>query len=115
MLEKIEKLYRLYESGRILGYSKKEALGYVLIKLGLFKRTFAIRGNANMRYELALAGYCPDVLFKDVNPRVRAAVAANGKYLEVLLHDPIKKVRDNAEIYIYHYLQPEENDIMTII
>lgn len=108
-------ILRDYSIAKSSGYTTKESIGYALIQLGLFRHAFAIKGNVNMRRELALTGHCYDVLYNDPAPEVRGAVAANGKCLEDLIKDPNPHVRHQAELYVEHYLQPVAgDDIMTL-
>lgn len=105
--------YRNYKIARnSLDYTKEESFAYALIKAGMFTHAIALKGNVNMRYELALEGYCHEVLYYDDNPKVRAAVAAHGSYIKELLYDPVKEVRHQAELYIKHYLCPIEDDAL---
>lgn len=49
--------------------------------------------SAEERFDAARACYAPEVLHKDPDPRVRAAVAANGNYLSELFDDESDMVR----------------------
>lgn len=105
-----------YNVAKSSGYTTKEAIGVVLINLGMFKHAFALKGNMHMRRELAMAGHCHEVLFMDDAPEVRAVVAAHGSFLEELQNDPIEYVRHQAELYKEHYLTSNfaGNDIIPI-
>ena len=82
-----------------LGYSKKEAMALVLLHYRIGVRFLAKYGSSNVRKEIALAGYCHDILYKDKLAKVRIAVAAHGNYLFELVHDPNTMVRRQVELY----------------
>ncbi len=102
--------FKCYSWWRKHGYSKKQSFTLLRLDAGVGLKALAESEDPVIRYEVGLAGYCHNILFRDPIPAVRRTVADYGRFLEVLANDPDETVRYEVELYRDRLIEQTKRD-----